>query len=153
MHILAKFGRFWAKNPNFLGVSKRFGTNITENHQDNLSALFFGQALDQMGQNANIWPKMPVFGQIWPFLGQKSIFVRGWSKTLGNFGLVKSSEDWTVQNLSRDEPLHPQVSPPRLCQSHQSAREIVHYTILRCGLHRFTPKGGVSLPLTVSFFS
>ena len=34
----------------FMGVSKSFGTNITENHLGNLSALFFGQALDQMGQ-------------------------------------------------------------------------------------------------------
>ena len=34
----------------FMGVSKSFGTNITENHLDNLSALFFGQALDQIGQ-------------------------------------------------------------------------------------------------------
>ena len=45
--ILAVFG------PNILifrGVSKSFGTNITENHLDNLSALFFGQALDKMGQ-------------------------------------------------------------------------------------------------------
>ena len=33
-----------------MGVSKSFGTNTTENHQDNLSTLFFGQALDQMGQ-------------------------------------------------------------------------------------------------------
>ena len=39
----------------FMGVSKSFGTNITENHFGNLSALFFGQALDQMG-------KMPIFG-------------------------------------------------------------------------------------------
>ena len=34
----------------FMGVSKSFGTNITENHLDNLFASFFGQALDQMGQ-------------------------------------------------------------------------------------------------------
>ena len=34
----------------FMGVSKSFGTNITENHFGNLSELFFGQALDQMGQ-------------------------------------------------------------------------------------------------------
>ena len=34
----------------FMGVSESFGTNITENHLDNLPALFFGQALDQMGQ-------------------------------------------------------------------------------------------------------
>ena len=32
------------------GIAPSFGTNITENHLDNLSALFFGQALDQMGQ-------------------------------------------------------------------------------------------------------
>merc|ERR1711952_184166 len=34
-----------------MGVSKSFGTNITENHLDNLSAMFFGQALDQMVKN------------------------------------------------------------------------------------------------------
>ena len=34
----------------FMGVSKSFGTHITENHLGNLFALFFGQALDQMGQ-------------------------------------------------------------------------------------------------------
>ena len=31
-----------------MGVSKSFGTNITENHQDNLFALSFGQELDQI---------------------------------------------------------------------------------------------------------
>ena len=41
---------FGPKSLIFMGVSKSFGTNITENHLDNLSALFFGQALDQMGQ-------------------------------------------------------------------------------------------------------
>ena len=53
-----------------MGVSKSFGTNITENHLDNLSALFFGQALDQMGQkcrylaqNASFGPNLAVF---WP---------------------------------------------------------------------------------------
>ena len=34
----------------FMEVSKSFGTNIAENHLDNLAALFFGQELDQMGQ-------------------------------------------------------------------------------------------------------
>ena len=34
----------------FMGVSNSFGTNITENNLDNLSALLFGQALYQMGQ-------------------------------------------------------------------------------------------------------
>ena len=64
-----KFGRFWAKNSNFFGESKSFGTNITENHLDNLYALFFGQALDQMGQkcryltkNASLGPNLAIFG-------------------------------------------------------------------------------------------
>ena len=33
-----------------MGVSKSFGTNITENHFGNLSALFFGQAWEEMGK-------------------------------------------------------------------------------------------------------
>ena len=52
----------------FMGVSKSFGTNITENHLDNLFASFFGQALDQMGQkcrylaqNASFWPNLAAF--------------------------------------------------------------------------------------------
>ena len=68
-----------------MGVSKSFGTNITENHLDNLSALFFGQALNQMGQNADIWPKTPVLGQIWPFLGPKSNLLGAGSKNFGTF--------------------------------------------------------------------
>ena len=70
-----KFGHFWAKKPN-LYESKSFGTNITENHLDNLSALFFGQALDQMGQNrrylaqnASFWPNLAVFGPEIQFFG------------------------------------------------------------------------------------
>ena len=64
---LAVFG---PKILSFMGVSKSFGTNITENHKDNLFASFFGQALDQMGQ-------------IWPFLGPKSNFLGAGSKNLG----------------------------------------------------------------------
>ena len=98
-----KFGRFWAKcakngnilpkmtknadfGPNlavfgpkiliFMLVSKSFGTNITENHFGNLSALFFGQALDQMGQkcrylaqNASFGPNLAVFGPEIQFFG------------------------------------------------------------------------------------
>ena len=59
-----------------MGERKSFGTNITKNHLDNLSALFFGQAIDQMGQkcrylakNASVgsnlavfWPKIQFFG-------------------------------------------------------------------------------------------
>ena len=46
----------------FMGVSKSFGTNITENHLDSLSASFFGQALDQMGLKCQFWAK---FGRFW----------------------------------------------------------------------------------------
>ena len=60
----------------FMGVSKSFGTNITENHLGNLSALFFGQALDQMGQkcwylaqNASFGPNLAVFGPKIQFFG------------------------------------------------------------------------------------
>ena len=60
----------------FMGASKSFGTNITENHQDNLSALFFGQELDQMGQkcqylaqNASFGPNLAVFGPKIQFFG------------------------------------------------------------------------------------
>ena len=59
---------FWPKSLIFMELSKSFGTNITKNHFGNLFALFFGQELDQVGQNANIWPKMPFlakFGHIW----------------------------------------------------------------------------------------
>jgi len=71
----------------FMGVSKSFGTNITENHLDNLSALFFGQAFIKWAKNADIWPKMPVLGQIRPFLGPKSNFLGAGSK---NFGTLVS---------------------------------------------------------------
>ena len=57
-----------------LRFPKSFGTRITENHLGNLFALFFGRALDQMGQkcrylakNARFGPNLAVF---WP----KSIF-------------------------------------------------------------------------------
>merc|ERR1711978_254686 len=53
----------------FMGVSKSFGTNITENHFGNLSALFFGQAFRSNG------PKMPIFGpkcQFWANFGRFS---------------------------------------------------------------------------------
>ena len=74
---------FWPKILIFMGVSKSFGTNITENHLDNLSALFFGQALDQMGQkcwylaqNASFGPNLAIFGPEIQFLG-------AWSKNFG----------------------------------------------------------------------
>ena len=70
---LAVFG---PKSLIFMGVSKSFGTNITENHLDNLFASFFGQALDQMGQkcrylaqNASFGPNLAVFGPKIQFFG------------------------------------------------------------------------------------
>ena len=60
----------------FIGVSKSFGPNIKENHLNNLSALFFGQTLDQMGQkcrylakNASFGPYLAVFGPKIQFFG------------------------------------------------------------------------------------
>merc|ERR1712012_415261 len=71
--ILAVFG---PKILIFMGVRKSFGTNITENHLDNLSALFFDQFLDQMGQkcqylaeNASFGPNLAVFGPKIQFFG------------------------------------------------------------------------------------
>ena len=37
----------------------------------------------RLAKNADIWPKMPVFGQIWPFLGPKSNFLGAGSKNFG----------------------------------------------------------------------
>ena len=60
----------------FMGVSKSFVTNITENHLDNLSELFFGQAIDQIGekcrylaQNNSFGPNLAVFGPQIQFFG------------------------------------------------------------------------------------
>ena len=47
----------------FMGVRKSFGTNITKNHLDNLSALFFGQFLDQMGQKCQ-YANTIIFGTL-----------------------------------------------------------------------------------------
>ena len=78
MHIfwpnLAYFG---PKILIFMGVSKSFGTNITENHLGNLSALFFGQAIDQMGQKCPYLAKNASFGQNLAIFGQKIQFLGG----------------------------------------------------------------------------
>ena len=84
--ILAVFG---PKILIFRGVSESFGTNITENHLGNLSALFFAQALDQMGQkcrclakNASFGPNLVVFGpKIQFFGGREKNF---WYPHIGN---------------------------------------------------------------------
>ena len=78
--ILAVFG---PKILIFMGVSKSFGTNITKNHLDNLSALFFGQELDQVGQKCQYLAENAIFGQIWPYLGPESNFLGAGSKNFG----------------------------------------------------------------------
>ena len=74
-----------------MGVSKNFGTNITENHFGNLSTLFFGQALDQMGQKCRsdlIFVKKFTRPKFWAefgrFWAQNPIFWGAGSKNLGN---------------------------------------------------------------------
>ena len=59
----------------FMGINNSFGTNITENHLDNLSALFFGQALDQIGQ------KKPIFGPKCHFWAKFGRLSRGLEKS------------------------------------------------------------------------
>ena len=50
----AKFGRFWAKNPNlYLREEQKFWY-ITEKHLRTLFALFFGRTSDQMSQATHI---------------------------------------------------------------------------------------------------
>merc|ERR1711994_60404 len=58
---------FGPKSLIFMGVSKSFGTNITENHLDNLFASFFWSGFGSNG------PKMPIFGpkcQFWAKFGR-----------------------------------------------------------------------------------
>merc|ERR1711954_614289 len=71
----------------FTGETKSFVTYITENPPRPLFTLFFGQHWTICAKNADIWPKMPVLGQIWPFLGPKSNFLGAGSK---NFGTLVS---------------------------------------------------------------
>ena len=78
--ILAVFG---PKILIFMGVSKSFGTNITENHLDNLSALFFGQALDQMGQKYRYFAQNASFGTNLAIFGPKILIFMGVSKSFG----------------------------------------------------------------------
>ena len=64
------FGRLWAKNPNFWGLSKSVGTHITEKPPGQLVRTVCWSGIGSNGpKNDDIWPKMSVLGQIWPFLG------------------------------------------------------------------------------------
>ena len=53
----------------FPGVSKSFGTLITEDHLGTLFELFWVGHEIKWAKKVNIWPKMPVLGQILPFFG------------------------------------------------------------------------------------
>ena len=68
---------FGPKSLIFMGLSKSFGTNITENHFGNLSALFFGQALDQVGQKCRYLAQNASFGPNLAVLGPKNQFFGG----------------------------------------------------------------------------
>ena len=65
---------FGQKTLIFMGVGKIFGTHIMENHLGNLSALFFDQAIDQMGQK---WPYLAKNVKFWAVLGPKIHFFWG----------------------------------------------------------------------------
>ena len=84
---LAVFG---PKSQIFMGVSKSFGTKITENHQDNLSALFFGQALDPMGQKCRYLAKNTSFGPNLAVFGPKILNCTGFSKSFGTHIMEKT---------------------------------------------------------------
>ena len=72
--MLDQMSRFLAKTLIFMGVGKIFGTHIMENHLGNLSALFFDQAIDQMGQK---WPYLAKNVKFWAVLGPKIHFFWG----------------------------------------------------------------------------
>ena len=80
----AKFGCFGAKILICTGESKSFGTNVREKPPTHLVCIVFlvGHGTN-WAKNANIWPKMLILGQIWPFLCKQSNFLRAGSKTFG----------------------------------------------------------------------
>ena len=75
----------------FIGVSKSFGTHIMEKTPTQLVRIVFWLGIRSNGQNADIWPKMPILGQIWLFLGPKSNFLGSGST---NFGTLVSGFQW-----------------------------------------------------------
>ena len=80
----------------FMGLSKSFGTNTTENHFGNLSALFFGQALDQMGQKCRYLAQNASFGPNLAVFGPKIHFLGGRSKTFGTLISGKQRDTFFV---------------------------------------------------------
>ena len=58
----------------FMGVSKSFGTDITEKPPRHLVCIVFWSGMGPNGPKIPIfgpkWPQMHILGQIWPVLGQ-----------------------------------------------------------------------------------
>ena len=80
----AKFGRFWAKNPNFYWRKQKFWyPHNGKTTQAPCSHWFLAGHRTKWAKNANIWPKKPTLGQIWPFMGQKILIFKGVSKSFG----------------------------------------------------------------------
>ena len=98
---------FWPNILIFMEVSESFGTNITENFLINLITLFFGQALDQMGQkcrylaqNASFGPNLVVFGTK-NHLGNLSALFFGWAwDQMGQKGRYSAKNVSFGQNLA-----------------------------------------------------
>ena len=93
---LAVFG---PKSLIFMGVSKSFGTNITENHLDNLSAFYFFTCTTFSGRGQNM-----VSLKKWAFLGparwldNKRIHGAMWHKNAKDIaGVVQLQYNWGVQ--------------------------------------------------------
>ena len=72
--IWAKFARLWAKNSNFLGGSKSFGTHVTEKSPRHLVCIVFWSG---MGRNGT---KMPIFVVAKAWLESRSERPQFWSK-------------------------------------------------------------------------
>ena len=64
----AKFGRFWAKNPNFHGSKQKFWY-LRNGKTTKAPSSHHGT---KWAKNANIWPNKPILRQIWLFMGQTS---------------------------------------------------------------------------------
>ena len=113
MHCYSvRHGNKWTKNANiwpknacfgpkiqiFMGVSKSFGTHITENQLGNLFPLFFDRALDQMGHKCRY---LSVFGQIGRFW-VKILFSGGKEKNFWYSHIRESMRHlFCVENIDR----------------------------------------------------
>ena len=97
MPISGKIWSFWGQKTNFFtGGSKSLGTHLTEKPPMHLVRTLFCLAWDQMGQNANIWPKIPFLGQIWLFFGPKFLIFAGVSKSFGIHIMEKGCDTFSL---------------------------------------------------------